>query len=53
MDYNCTVMVLLNQSLAFPAVLGLDFMRLSGVQMDVGQNLYWLWNNYKKTRKTV
>lgn len=50
MDYTCTVVVLLNQSLAFPAVLGLNFMRLSGMQMNVGQNLHWLWDNHKKKK---
>lgn len=32
------------RSLAFPAVVGLDFMSLSGLQFNVSQNSYWFRN---------
>ena len=43
----CTqpVVVFSFQSLAFPVVLGLDFLTLSELQMEVGQNLYWFRSN--------
>lgn len=36
------------QSLAFPAVLGLDFISLSGLQFDVSEQRYWFKFNQKK-----
>lgn len=35
------------QSLAFPAVLGLDFIALSGLQLDVSEQRYWFKFNPK------
>lgn len=36
------------QSLAFPAVLGLDFISLSGLQFDVSEYRYWFKSNRKQ-----
>lgn len=49
-DHTCAlpVVVLSSESLAFPAVLGLDFLSISGMQMDVGRNTYWFRDNPKK-----
>ncbi|KAI3353499.1 hypothetical protein L3Q82_020019, partial [Scortum barcoo] len=36
------------RSLAFPAVVGLDFIFLSGLQFDVSENCYWFKFNKKR-----
>lgn len=50
-EHACTlpVVVLSSQNLAFQAVLGLDFLSTSGMQMDVGHNTYWFRDNPKRT----
>ena len=40
-SWTIPVVILTAESLAFPAVLGLDFMCASGVQVDVANNSYW------------
>lgn len=42
-NHTCTLtsLVLSSQTLAFPAVLRLDFLRFTGLQINVGDNSYW------------
>lgn len=42
------VVVLSSQSVDFQAVLGLDYLSLSELQIDMGQNLFWFMNNSRK-----
>lgn len=46
--HDLPVVVLSSKSLAVPAVLGLAFMCVSELQMDVGPNLYWFRSNNRK-----
>ena len=43
--YEIPTVILPAKTLAFPAVLGLDFMYMSGVQMDITHNAYWFPHN--------
>lgn len=42
-DRSCTQLLY-----AIPIVLRLDFMQHIGLQIDIGQNLYWFRDSYKK-----
>ncbi len=43
-----TCVILPAHSLVFPAVVGLDFIFLSGLQFDVSENRYWFKSNKKR-----
>ena len=43
-----TVVVLDSRTLAFPALIGLDFLFFTGMQLDVAGGMYWFRDNVEK-----